>query len=129
MSLIEFKVSFLGLGRNVVGEILASEYRYLHVAGVHSDLIKMYAENGFVMYGLWLWYYLYKITTLYKKKYGYNPAVLYFALTIFMFILYATDNTENYYVCQIISISIPAAYAIKSKVEKDKNIIQNKVHK
>ena len=129
MSLIDFNVSFLGLGRNVVGEILVSEYEYLNVAGVHSDLIKMYAENGFVMYGLWLWYYLYKITTLYKKKYGYNPAVLYFALTIFMFVLYATDNTENYYICQIISISIPSAYAIKSKLEKEKNIIQNKVHK
>lgn len=115
MNLAEFKVTFPGIGRNVLGEVLNTDYSYLHVGGVHSDLVKMYVENGFIMYGLWLWYYLYHVTKLYKNRYGYKPAVIYFLLTIFMFALYITDNTENYYICQIISILIPMIYAIRCK--------------
>lgn len=117
MDLIEFKPTFMGLGRNSVARILVDDFSYLHVGGVHSDIIKMYAENGFILFGLWLWYYLIFLTKTYKKHYGYTSAVLYFLITIYSFILYLTDNIEIYFICQIFSIIIPASYGLKCKKE------------
>ena len=53
-----FSPSFLGIGRNMIAELFQTDLSYLKVGGVHSDIIKMYVENGFVMFGLWLWYHL-----------------------------------------------------------------------
>lgn len=109
----DFSFKFLGTGRNSVTKILADQLSYLKVGGVHSDIIKMYVENGFVVFGLWLWYYLIKITRCYTKRYGVSAGVLYFSLIIYTFTLYFTDNTENYFICQIFSIIIPITYILK----------------
>lgn len=108
-----FSVGFLGIGRNAVTKILTSQYSYLKVGGVHSDIIKMYVENGFIVFGLWLWYYLIKLTKCYTKKFGLSAGILYFSLAIYTFTLYFTDNTEIYFICQIFSIVIPITYTIK----------------
>ena len=115
MKYAEFTPSFLGIGRNVVTQLLNNELSYLKVGGVHSDIIKMYVENGFILFGIWLWYYLIHMTKAYKKKYGITEAILYFGLIIYTFTLYLTDNVEIYYICQIFSILIPATYALKQK--------------
>lgn len=114
----KFSVNFLGLGRNSVTKILTEQYEYLHVGGVHSDILKSYMENGFVVFGLWLWYYLIKITKTYAKKFDILSAVLYFSLTIYTFALYFTDNVENYFIYQIFYIVIPSTYAIKQQKSK-----------
>lgn len=115
MDYANFSPSFLGIGRNVVTKLLNTELAYLRVGGVHSDIIKMYVENGFVLFGLWLWYYLIHITKFYKKNYDVKTAVLYFGVVIYMFTLYLTDNVEIYYICQIFATMIPIAYAFKRK--------------
>ena len=118
----EFSIKFLGTGRNSVTKILTQQYDYLHVGGVHSDILKSYIENGFVVFGLWLWYYLVSLTKKYAKKFGTSSAVLYFCLTIYTFILYFTDNVENYFIYQIFYTVIPITYSIKQhKMEKEKN--------
>lgn len=115
LALSEFKLTYLGIGRNVVSQLLEGPLSYLRVGGVHSDIIKMYVENGFIIFGLWLWYYLIQIPKLYQKRFGYKPAVLYFTLVIYTFILYLTDNTENYFTCQILMILLPAYYAMSTR--------------
>lgn len=115
MRYAEFRPTFIGIGRNVVTRILNNELSYLKVGGVHSDIIKMYVENGFIMFGLWLWYYLIYVTKQYRKRYGNSEAILYFSLVIYTFTLYLTDNIEVYFICQIFSILIPATYALERK--------------
>ena len=99
----------------MVTEILNTTLSYLRVGGVHSDIIKMYVENGFILFGIWLWYYLIYILKFYKKTYGIKEAVLYFGVVIYLFTLYLTDNVEVYFICQIMATMIPITYALKRK--------------
>lgn len=123
MKYAEFKPAFVGIGRNVITQILNNELSYLKVGGVHSDIIKMYVENGFILFGIWLWYYLVYVTKAYKKRFGIPVAVMYFGLTIYKFTLYVTDNVEIYFICQIFSILIVVTYALERKTGKhDKTI-------
>ena len=115
MQYASFSPSFLGIGRNVVTHLFTNELAYLKVGGVHSDLIKMFVENGFILYGLWLWYYLIFLTRKYKQRFGVKASFLYFGLVIYTFSLYSTDNIEIYFICQIFSILIPCSYAIYGK--------------
>ena len=114
-NLAEFKLDFLGIGRNGVARLLSGEYAYLKVGGVHNDILKMYVENGFIMFGLWLIYYIVYLLQKYKKIYGLSSAVMCFLTTVYTFFLYATDNTEVYFMCQIFSILVPATYALRNK--------------
>ncbi len=119
MSLTDFSISFLGLGRNVVSHILVEEHAYLNVAGVHSDIVKMYAENGFIMFSLWITYYLLYLPHRLKSKFSFKVTNSYFLASLYLFILYFTDNVENYFICQIIFLMIPF-YFIYEFVEKNK---------
>lgn len=118
LNLATFSPTFLGIGRNVVTQILNTELSYLHVGGVHSDVIKLYVESGFIFFGIWLWYNLVYLLKFYKKNYGSKAAVLYFGIVIYMFTLYLTDNVEIYFISQILSVMIPVTYAIKLKESK-----------
>lgn len=115
MEYASFKLTYMGIGRNVITKILNTKLSYLNVGGVHSDIIKMYVENGFIMFGAWLWYNLIFITKFYKKRYGTKSSVFYFCIMIYTFTLYFTDNIEIYYICQILSILLPVSYALKGK--------------
>lgn len=115
VSKINFSPSFLGLGRNAVSQLLGGEFSYMRVMGVHSDILKMYAECGFVMFGLWLWYYLVFVFKKYKEHFSIKDAVIYFGMMIYAFVLFVTDNTEIYFICQIFLILIPSCNALKNK--------------
>lgn len=115
LNLASFSPTFIGIGRNAVTQILTTKLSYLHVGGVHSDVIKMYIESGFILFGIWLWYYLIYLLKIFKKYYGVNAAVLYFGVIIYKFTLYLTDNVEIYFISQILSIMIPVTYVLKLK--------------
>lgn len=119
MALSDFHILYPGLGRNVVTQLLTSEMSYLRVAGVHSDIIKMYVENGFVMYGLWSAYHLIGLPALLRKRFGDKVAVMAFAVTVYSFLLYLTDNIEIYFVCQTLAMMIPMCFALREKEEHD----------
>lgn len=121
MNYASFSPSFFGIGRNVVTKLMYDELSYLRVGGVHSDIIKMYVENGFIVFGLWLWYYLIHITQKYRERFGDKSAFVYFGIVIYTFSLYLTDNIEIYFICQIFSIMLPASYAM---YKRDKIYIQ-----
>lgn len=119
MDMVDFSPMHLGIGRNVLQEIFNTEFSYLRVGGVHSDIIKMYVENGFIMFGIWLWYYLIYLTKEFGKRFGIAEAVMYFSLTIYTFTLYTTDNVEVYFACQIFAILVPACYALDRKCKEN----------
>lgn len=113
MALADFHVLYPGIGRNVVTQLLQNEMSYLRVGGVHSDIIKMYVENGFVMYGLWSSYHLLAFPALLRKRFGNSTAVMGFAVTMYSFLLYLTDNIEIYFVCQTLAMMIPMCFALR----------------
>lgn len=110
-----FSPTYLGLGRGAVNRILTNELKNLGVAGVHSDIVKLYVENGFVLFGLWLIYYLFYIPQRILKRFNTSSMLMYVGITIYMFVLYLTDNTDTYFACQIFSVILPVSFAMNNK--------------
>ena len=78
-------------------------------ASLHSDILTMYIELGFVMMFVWMYYcFIYKTVRI-NKKYGITPSEYYLLSTIFMFILYLTDNTSTYFITQMVYFLLPLA--------------------
>ena len=92
-------------------------------AGIHSNILTLYIENGFVVFILWIVYSFYiKTKKLYKKS-SVVSAECYLLLTVFVFILYLTDNCFKYFDTQMIYFLIPLAlaespYSIFMKINK-----------
>lgn len=108
-----FSPAFLGLGRNYSYLLFSSELRYMKVGAAHSDILKMYAENGFFMFAYWLWHYLLHMTKRYKKRFSINSSVIYFGISIYLFTMYLTDNVETYFASILFSIIIPVSHALR----------------
>lgn len=76
-------------------------------ASIHSDILCMYIELGFIMFHIWIIYSFYIKTCLLKKSKGNRVMKCYLLLTIYMFILYLTDNTFTYNNVQMAYFLIP----------------------
>ena len=111
-SLCKFSPSFLGLGRAYSYILFSTEWSYMKVGAAHCDILKMYAENGFVLFGYWLWHFLIRMPKRYIKNYSMNSAIVYFGTTIYLFMMYFTDNVETYFASIIFSIMIPVCHAL-----------------
>lgn len=87
----------------------------MKVGVAHSDILKMYAENGFIFFTYLLFYYLLNLTKWYKEKFSVDADVVYFGITIYLFTIYFTDNVETYFASILFSIIIPASHALKCR--------------
>ena len=83
------------------------------MGAAHSDILKMYAENGFFLFAYWLWHYLMYMTKRYRVRFSQDSALVYFGITIYLFTLYITDNVETYFAAIIFSIIIPICHALR----------------
>nr|WP_296474027.1 hypothetical protein [uncultured Acetatifactor sp.] len=132
---VEKGVSFLGLGRNAVQVIMTQDFPWLHVGNVHSDIYRMYAECGFILFGGWVIWYLIGIECAAIRKYGTYVGEFIFVLTCYTFIVYFTDNTELYlmnqyfYVLTMLAfMNSQACYDIKKINDRTKeNTIEEKI--
>lgn len=119
MNMAEFSPGFLGIGRNVLNDYffreIAPRYR---VAAVHSDILKIYIENGFIMFGVWLLLYNIVLPKKIKKRFGEPVTFFYLVINIYRFCMYFTDNTENYFICTMLSIILPMIFALKFKKQQ-----------
>ena len=98
-----FGLGFLGIGRNAAGHLLSQYYQdhySIVITNLHSDLLKMYVENGFWLYIVWLVIYLVYIPQKTKSISNYETALKSILFVIYMFILYLTDNVEVYSIVQ-----------------------------
>lgn len=114
----ELTPSFVGTGRNSVSMILTRYHSYLNVGGVHSDILKMYVENGFIMFFVWLAYYLFTLPVMIYRKLNIETLGVYVCIIAYTFIIYLTDNVENYYIYQMIFVSVPCCYFLGLLAEK-----------
>lgn len=96
----EFSPLFMGLGRNASATIFTTDLAFMRVGNVHSDILRMYAECGFVLFGLWLAVFWFILPKVIDKKYGYRSMEFFVLCTVYTFIVYATDNTEFYLINQ-----------------------------
>lgn len=108
-----FSPMFLGYGRNASATIFTTDFAYLHVGNVHSDILKVYMENGFILFGLWLWTYLFKFRKDICKKIGNDNSYVFYICTIYTFLVYLTDNTETYLITQFFYMLVPIICAKK----------------
>lgn len=101
------------------GELYSSGFRidgYGIAASIHSDILVTYIEIGFIGMLGWIYYcFKYKTTRLNKTN-GAAVGEYYLLATIFMFILYLTDNTSTYFITQMIYYLIPLAMGNASMI-------------
>lgn len=106
MQLGDFSPSFMGIGRNVIVQHLSEELSYLRIKAPHSDILKVYIENGFLLFGWWLWYTLVRSTKKISKRFSFEKANIYLILCVYTYILNLTDNVDTYFICRILPIQM-----------------------
>ncbi len=106
----DFMPSFIGWGRNAVSVILTQDYPWLKVGNVHSDLLRMYLECGFVLYAVWLWNYLILLPKRLGDIFGEKMELFTFICTCYIFIVYMTDNVELYMTTQYFYVLVISQY-------------------
>lgn len=116
----DFNINYPGKGYSFCNLLLERDKVYTfegHVYALHSDILKMYVEFGFIIFILWLLYNLIFLNKLLHRHYGYEYGNFYWCITIYLFILYLTDNAINYFVTQSIYtlVLIQCAYRNKYK--------------
>lgn len=89
-------ISFLGRGLGFIsywGEINAD---YTNGVALHSGIIQMYVENGFIVFTLYL---LNKLYFNYKRIKNVNKknANIYFCIMVYIIICWFTDNVATYF--------------------------------
>ena len=112
----KFSPLFLGNGYTYFsrywGSLYSSGFRiggYGVAASIHSDILVMFIEIGFIGMLIWIYYcFKYKTVKLNRRN-GTAVGEYYLLATIYMFILYLTDNTSTYFITQMIYYLIPLA--------------------
>lgn len=114
-SVTEFSPSFLGLGLNAVSNMLTTTYSYMRVGGVHSDILKYYAEIGFIGFALWSWFYLLKLPKMIELRFGPGSAYAMRIINVLAFVTYFTDNIDIYLGSQLLYVAIPIVFAMRRR--------------
>lgn len=118
-----FAPSYLGGGVNSLTHLFNSaDYSYLRVGGVHNDILKYYYEIGFFGFICWLLYFLAYLPSWILKVCGTKTFEAYSLVTIFMFILFFTDNVDIYYGSQLLFAAIPMVVWLNSKADDKKGV-------
>lgn len=107
-----FSPLFPGMGLNAVSNMLTSTYSYLGVGGVHSDILKYYAEIGFLGFLAWTWFYLFSLPRMIERRFGDAAAYGFYLTNIFAFVIYFTDNIDIYFGSQLLYVAISFVYAM-----------------
>lgn len=102
--------------------LLASgaELHNITISALHNDFLKLDIEMGLAWFLFWLIYTLFIVPALLGKSFGRNARTQYVLLTVFSFIVYATDNTTTYPVFQTVLYVILASAALCSLGSQEK---------
>lgn len=66
------------------------------VMQIHNDFLRMYLNIGFVGYWVWIWSHLMMRLRYWFRHGGKNAGCLFLGVSIYCFVLFATDNTIYY---------------------------------
>ena len=98
----QFDIRFPGIGFGFIDEILEGlekmnfKIGYIPIISLHSDILRMYIGIGFIAFGFWVIYQCFIKTRLIKRNINLNCAKGYLMFTVYLFVLYLTDNTYSY---------------------------------
>ena len=99
----ELSLLYLGLGTGITFK-MAETLTNWGIAALHSDILRMYVEIGFVGFFFWLFYYLIYNLFYVKRNFNLNILSSFFFATIYLFMLHFTDNTVLYFATQFIYV-------------------------
>ncbi len=88
-------------------------------ASIHSNILELFIEIGMIPYILWTVYYLYFKTSVLQREFDKKSAYIYLVMTIYMFILYFSDNTLTYGLSQSCLFLVPTVCSISYCFEKN----------
>lgn len=110
----EFSINQTGWGLAGINKVIenwdASEVMYMQsVSGLHNDILSVFITYGFVGSVFWFAFYLIYLPQAFYKRFSKRTATIYMLLIIYLFVTYLTDNTANYFLCQVLLLLIPLA--------------------
>lgn len=118
----EFSIAYFGTGwtwfTRYFQQLYLSGYRidgYRIAASIHSDILAMFIEVGFVFFVIWILYMFIIRPRKIARRFGIVAGECVLLLTIYMFILYLTDNTLTYADTQMLFILVPMTVSLKNK--------------
>lgn len=85
---------------------------------LHSDILKIYYDLGFAMFSFWSVYHLFVLPNRCRKKFGYEIGNMAWALMMFLFVLYFTDNAATYFITQTTLVYI----LLQTIIRKNENV-------
>ena len=116
----EFKIGYPGKGWTWFGryfqQLNLSGFRidgHGVAASIHSDILMMFIEIGFILFVIWIAYMFMARPIILERKQGTLTSECVLLLTLYMFILYLTDNTLNYLDTQLLFLLVPMTVAIQ----------------
>lgn len=104
-----FSVVYMGKGYSFSNLILEKNSVLTYMGRVyvlHSDVLKIFFDMGFLIFSFWLIYNLLYLPKKIRNKFGFRSGNLTWFVTIYLFILYLTDNCINYYACQTLYVLV-----------------------
>lgn len=110
----EFNPKYMGIGLGATSKMMQL-YTKWPIATIHSDILRMFVELGFVAFGIWAGYYLVYCFRLILKRYTLIEAEFYFVLILYLFLLHFTDNTVNYFTTQYVFMILVTVFTIRKK--------------
>lgn len=119
----EFNIIYPGIGLGATSKMMQLDTNW-PIATIHSDILRIFVEIGFIAFGVWAIYYLIYCYNRILNKYNIRNAEHYLVLTLYLFILHFTDNTINYFVTQYTYIILVVVNTINNK-DNVKNDYEN----
>ena len=97
----EFSPLYFGLGIGSTFKMTELQTTW-GIYALHSDILRMFVENGFIIFLLWLSYYLLFLPLFIKTNKSSKTFFVYFFTTLYLFLIHFTDNTVLYFVTQYV---------------------------
>ena len=91
--LFEISPFYLGIGFGYAAKYLYDTTGF----AVHSDIMRMYMELGFLPFIAWLWYYIYLIPQKVVTEFGTKFGRICITITVFVFSTFLVENTLGLY--------------------------------
>ena len=116
---------YMGLGFGRVSMILES-LEVTKNRRLHGDVLRLYIELGMPMFLLWF-IVIYLITFIFFwKKYSSKVAMVYFSISLLMFVTFMTDNTIEKFSPQIAWHVLPLAMVLRDKEAFAESLLKKK---
>lgn len=104
---VRFSPDYFGKGYSF-SNLLLEQKQVLTYQGttyvLHSDVLKVFYDLGFAMFTFWGVYNLFILPSKLRKLFGFELSNLVWTMTVYLFILYFTDNAINYFINQTLFV-------------------------